>query len=91
MAEILPEHTDAILARGWDFGESRIVCNVHWQSDVDAGRVMASATLARLHAVPAFRADVEAAKSEVEAARAEGAEPDADACAAEAASLAWEP
>ena len=37
LAEISPEHTDAILARGLAFGESRIICNVHWQSDVIAG------------------------------------------------------
>ncbi len=24
--------------RGWEFGQSRVICGAHWQSDVDAGR-----------------------------------------------------
>jgi acid phosphatase (class A) len=91
LTELAPDRADAILKRGWEFGQSRVICNVHWQSDVDNGRVMAAATIARLHAVPAFKADLDAAKSEVEVARAEGAAPAADACAAEADSLSIEP
>jgi acid phosphatase (class A) len=67
--ELFPEKTDALLERGWDFGQSRIVCNVHWQSDVTQGRVMAAATVARLHADPGFLKDLEAAKAEIVALR----------------------
>jgi acid phosphatase (class A) len=91
LTELVPERADAILLRGRDFGESRIVCNVHWRSDVDAGRVIAAATIARLHAEPAFKADFEAAKGEIAAERAGHAKPAAQACAAEAASLRAEP
>jgi acid phosphatase (class A) len=87
LTEIAPERANEILQRGRDFGQSRIVCGVHWQSDVDAGRVIASATIARLHADPAFQADLAAARAEIEAVRASGAAPDAGACAAEATSL----
>ena len=55
LAELVPSRADAILQRGREFGHSRVVCNVHWQSDVEAGRFMASAAVARLHADPAFR------------------------------------
>jgi acid phosphatase (class A) len=91
LTEIVPERTDAILARGRDFGESRVVCNVHWQSDVDAGRVIASATIARLHADPKFQTDLAAAKTEVIATKKSGASPDQAVCAAEAESLKAEP
>ncbi|NYT42248.1 phosphatase PAP2 family protein [Sphingomonas sp. R-74633] len=64
LTEIVSHHADAILARGRDFGESRLVCNAHWASDVDAGRVIAAATVARLHAVPDFRSDLLKAKAE---------------------------
>jgi acid phosphatase (class A) len=37
LCEIDPEHTDAILARGLAFGQSRVICGVHWQSDVIGG------------------------------------------------------
>ncbi len=87
LSEISPEQTDAILARGRTFGESRTICNVHWQSDVMEGRFMGAATVARLHADPTFRADLEAARAEVAAVHAKGLKPQRD-CAAEAAAMA---
>jgi acid phosphatase (class A) len=42
-----------------------MVCNVHWQSDVNEGRFMGAATVARLHANPNFGADLEMARKEV--------------------------
>ncbi len=83
---IAPEQADAILARGRAFGESRLVCNVHWHSDVVEGRFMGAATVARLQADPEFQAAVEAAKGELAAARAKALEPARD-CAAEADAL----
>jgi acid phosphatase (class A) len=64
LCEIFPGKADAILARGRAFGESRMVCNVHWQSDVNEGRFMGAATVARLHANAEFTADLERAKRE---------------------------
>lgn len=68
LVEIAPEHTDALLARARAFGESRLVCNAHWQSDILAGRTVAAGTVARLHADPTFVADVAAARAEVQGA-----------------------
>jgi len=87
LCEIAPEQTDAILARGRAFGESRMICNVHWQSDVIEGRLLGAAVVARLHADPQFRADIETARAELAAVRAKGLKPTRD-CQAEAASLA---
>jgi acid phosphatase (class A) len=86
LSEISPEQADAILARGRAFGESRVICNVHWQSDVIEGRFMGAGTVARLHADATFRTDLEAAKSELAAVRAKGLKPLRD-CAAEAAAI----
>lgn len=69
LAEISPEQGDTILARGRDYGQSRVVCNVHWQSDVNEGRLIGSSAVSRLHTDPIFRAELEAAKSEVLALR----------------------
>jgi len=63
--ELVPVKMNAILKRGYDFGESRVICNVHWHSDVAAGRVMGAATVARLHGNAGFRRDLEAAKREI--------------------------
>jgi len=87
LSEISPEQADAILARGRAFGQSRVICNVHWQSDVIEGRFMGDATVARLHSEPLFRVDMESAKSEIAAVRAKGLKPGRD-CKAEAAALA---
>ncbi len=74
LCEIVPERTDAILARGREFGQSRTICNVHWQSDVDEGRIMAASTVARLHADEGFLTDLNGAKAEVQRIRAGEAE-----------------
>jgi acid phosphatase (class A) len=87
LTEIAPEQVDAILARGRAFGESRVVCNVHWHSDVVEGRFIGAAAVARLHADTAFRAELKAAKAEYKAARAGGLKPTRD-CQAEADALA---
>ena len=86
LAEIAPERTQAILARGLAHGDSRHVCNVHWQSDVIQSRVLGAGVAARLHAEAAFRVDVEQARAELAATRAKGSQPTRD-CAVEAAAL----
>jgi acid phosphatase (class A) len=90
LSEISPEQADAILARGRAFGQSRVICNVHWQSDVIEGRIMGAATVARLHADPLFRADLESAKTEIAVVRAKGLKPTRD-CKGEADALAQYP
>ena len=90
LSELDPEHGDAIVARGRAYGESRLVCNAHWQSDVNEGRFMASAVVSRLHTSPAFLADMKAAKAEIAAQRSKGAKPVRD-CALESSVLSAKP
>ena len=33
---------EGLLARGYEFGQSRVIAGYHWQSDVDAGRMAGS-------------------------------------------------
>lgn len=87
LAEVAPDRANAIFTRGLAYGQSRVVCGVHWKSDIEAGRVVGAATVSRLHADPVFTAQVAAARKEVEAARAAGARSNLD-CAAEAKALA---
>lgn len=65
LCEIFPEQTNEILIRGREFGESRVVCNLHWHSDVVEGRFMGSATVAALHGNSEFQHDLKKAKQEV--------------------------
>lgn len=68
LAEIAPAHADAIIERGRDFGWSRVVCGVHYPSDIDAGRIVAAGAIARLHADPDFQTQLAAARAEMAAA-----------------------
>ena len=64
LAEINPAQKEAILQRGFDMGQSRVICGYHWQSDVDAGRLAGSAAVAALHSNPAFIRQLDKAKKE---------------------------
>ena len=41
-----------------------MIAGYHWQSDVDASRLLGSAVFARLHTNPQFLADMAAARKE---------------------------
>ncbi|NWC34590.1 acid phosphatase [Pseudomonas gingeri] len=86
LAEIQPARATELMTRGLSFGQSRVICDAHWQSDVDAGRIMGAATVASLHDNPAFLADLAAAKEEVKAAQKAGLKPTED-CTAEGVAL----
>ncbi|MEJ5072084.1 acid phosphatase PhoC [Enterobacter ludwigii] len=64
LAEVNPARQNDILKRGYDLGESRVICGYHWQSDVDAARIVGSAVVATLHTNPAFQQQLQKAKDE---------------------------
>lgn len=64
LAEINPARQNEILKRGYDLGQSRVICGYHWQSDVDAARIVGSAVVATLHTNPAFQQQLQKAKDE---------------------------
>lgn len=64
LSEINPERQNEILKRGYDLGQSRVICGYHWQSDVDAARIVGSAVVATLHTNPAFQQQLQKAKDE---------------------------
>ncbi len=72
LAEIDPDNTTEILARGRAYSESRVICNAHWYSDIMWGRAMGASTVARLHAEPEYRKALKAAKAELISVRKKG-------------------
>ncbi|MBO4659081.1 MAG: phosphatase PAP2 family protein [Prevotella sp.] len=64
MVEINPAAADTLFARGLMYGDSRLIVGAHWQSDVDAGRLAASAAYALLHTSPAFVQQMAKAQAE---------------------------
>ncbi|GBQ49535.1 acid phosphatase [Komagataeibacter sucrofermentans] len=83
LAELLPDRATQILQRGRVFGESRIICGVHWESDVQAGYMLGSAEIAALHGSPAFRADMDTARTELAALRGKAPTAATPSCALE--------
>lgn len=64
LSEINPEQTESLMARGYMYGESRVIVGAHWQSDVDAGMLAASILNAKLHTNSAFLDQLSLAQSE---------------------------
>ena len=64
MMEINPDRANEILARGYRYGENRLVVGAHWQSDTDAARLAASAAYARLHTSERFLEQMKKAREE---------------------------
>ena len=63
-AEMVPELQDTILRRAYQYAESRVIVGAHYQSDIEAGRLAASAGVASIHTSPFFKADIKAARAE---------------------------
>ena len=83
LAELLPDRATQILQRGRVFGESRIVCGVHWESDVQAGYMVGAAEIAAMHGSPAFRADMELARTELASHQHDATRPQEQNCTIE--------
>ena len=64
LCEINPDAQDDILKLGYEWGQSRVIAGYHWQSDVDASRLVAAAGYARLHTNSEFLVDIAAARQE---------------------------
>ncbi len=65
LAEINPNHQEQILKKGYDFGQSRIICGAHWPSDVQAGYIVGSSVFSALNANDQFRQLIVQAKKEI--------------------------
>lgn len=65
LSELEPDKVGVLLEAGREMGTSRVICGVHYESDVEAGRTLGAGMVARLHAEPEFLADMAAAKQEL--------------------------
>lgn len=64
LSDINPVVADTLLARGYEYGQSRVIAGYHWQSDVDAGRLGASVLYAKLQGNERFREQLAKAQQE---------------------------
>jgi acid phosphatase (class A) len=64
LAQIFPDHADALIARAKLVGDDREAAGEHFPSDVEAGRTLAKAIFDQMQKNPDFKADLEKAKDE---------------------------
>lgn len=64
LSEINPDAQNDMLARAFQYGQGRVITGYHWQSDVDDGRVLASAVYTSLHNSSEFMSQMLKAKEE---------------------------
>ena len=69
LAELFPEHKNAIQEVGRDIGWDRVIIGKHFPTDVYAGRVLGQAIFRELVASPSFQRDLAEAKAEIRAAQ----------------------
>jgi acid phosphatase (class A) len=68
LAEMVPEKRAELFARGRAYGENRVVAGLHYPTDVEAGRLAATAIAAALLRDAEFSRDFAASRAEVRAA-----------------------
>jgi acid phosphatase (class A) len=64
LAQIVPEKRQELLARADEFAYHRMVCGVHYPTDIAAGRNLAYAVFGNMLGSQRFQADLMAARSE---------------------------
>ncbi len=64
LALVAPEHADELIERGKDYAQSRVVCKVHFPSDLEAGMQVADVVLSTQLENEQFRVDLQAAQTE---------------------------
>ena len=68
LTELLPDRAQGLMERGYQYGQSRVICGVHWTTDVNAGRVLAAGVVAQAHGMTQFQQQMDAARAELRAA-----------------------
>lgn len=68
LARVAPDKAGALLQHAVDYADSRVICGMHFPSDLEAGRQLATAVVTRLDTLPEFQRDLEAARAELAAA-----------------------
>lgn len=64
LAEVNPAAADTLFARAYQYSESRVIVGAHWQSDIEAGRLVAAIGYSQLHNSPDYCEQLARAKAE---------------------------
>lgn len=67
LADLVPERRAQLMARAQEFARQRMVCGVHFRSDLEAGRLGAESLARQFLASPEYQAASESARRELRA------------------------
>jgi acid phosphatase (class A) len=65
LAALMPDKAQIILERSREYAENRLVCGVHFRSDIMAGQDLGTIVAVRLMQDPHFASEMEAARAEL--------------------------
>ena len=65
LAQLMPDKAQAILARSAQYAENRLICGVHYRSDIVAGQQFGTVLALKLMQKPAFQQQMAAAQAEL--------------------------
>ncbi len=65
LAALIPSKSQVVLARAADYAHERLVCGVHYRSDIVAGQVLGTTVAVELMANKDFRTEFDAAAAEL--------------------------
>jgi acid phosphatase (class A) len=67
LAALMPDKAQTILERAREYAENRLVCGVHFRSDIMAGQDLGTIVAVRLMQDPGFAGEMDAARAELRA------------------------
>ena len=65
LSNMVPEKKPAIMARAWEYGHNRIVGGIHYQTDIEAGRIAGTVIAQTIMTHDDYKTEFEAAKAEL--------------------------
>lgn len=68
LTDMIPERSSQLISRADEFARQRMVCGVHFRSDIEAGRAGAKWLAQRFRSSPIYREDAARAAAELRAA-----------------------
>ena len=67
LADVAPEYKDSLNKCAEDYSKCRVIMGRHWQTDIDAGKLLSTKVYEKLKQSPAYQAQVKLAREEYEA------------------------
>lgn len=67
LSNMVPEKKAELMARAWEYGHNRLVAGIHYQSDIEAGRIAGTVIAETIRTHEDYKVEYEAAKEELRA------------------------